>query len=121
MFWVALTAVGSFIAALGGIGLNIASRIQQSKESGAKESATIAQVGVDLIKEANARQEKYIIQLVGDIGRVEGQLAECKEERHLLMDENKELKRDNVTLKAQVGEARAEIQDLRERLEKAGL
>ena len=37
------------------------------------------------------------------------------------MSENKELKEDNVTLKAQVGEARAEIQDLRERLEKAGL
>jgi len=121
MFWVALTAVGSFIAALGGIGLSIASRIQQNKESGAKESATIAQVGVDLIKEANARQERYIVQLVGEVGEVRGQLNECKEERHLLMSENKELKEDNVTLKAQVGEARAEIQDLRERLEKAGL
>jgi predicted RNase H-like nuclease (RuvC/YqgF family) len=90
--WQAITAVAALITAVGGASLGAVGLVRSGRESGAKERAEAASVGLEYLERALATQQDTIVRQQGEIGELRGKLEHCESERHGLADQVAELR-----------------------------
>jgi hypothetical protein len=82
--WQAVASFAALITALAAAGVGVAGFVRSARAEDAKRGADAADVGLRYLERSLAAQQETITRQEGEIGALRGQLAQCREESHVL-------------------------------------